>query len=363
MSATRRPIPAGKPNRITIDALKFYVPLFQEGYAAEERLLQEYATLTANERNHLETVMKLKELAAKKIAVLAGPLITREINKIIAASHLRNREDLFDILYYAGLDGMKRGLRRFDVDKINASSTNYLFQWIVTYAKKELIQLEAPFGIPPSRFQRYKKISAVRKNLSEAIGHYATNDEVFAYFQSGQADLKTMNGRVADREKASQANLAITFTLVEEQERFEKEMLAVELLEPLEDYSSRVQLSEHDSTPFSETVFGVFVTTYNVTEVARVVIMSDLSARDLTEAEVTVLQALPQKDYKNVSTQWKNLVKDINGPFYEFLKENMNVGFNQFDIQDAIGSIEHYDKVINSQLYSILFENEKIVRL
>ena len=52
------------------------------------------------------------------------------------------------------------------------------------------------------------------------ICHYATNDEVFAYFQSGQADLKTMNGRVADREKASQANLAITFTLVEEQERF-----------------------------------------------------------------------------------------------------------------------------------------------
>lgn len=350
------------PDRITIKALQYYVPLFQQGDLAEQKLLEKAGSLTPSEQHHLETVMKLKNLASDKIASLAAPLITRELNKIIAGSHLRDREDLFDLLYYAGIDGMKRGLRRFDVSKINASSTNYLFQWIVTYAKKELVLLEAPFGIPPSRFQRYKKISAVRKRMTENLGHYATNQEVFDYFQSGKADLQTMNGRVADKGKVSQANKNITLELVEEQERFEKEMLTVELLDPLEDYSSAVHLSTPAELPFAETLFGVFVSTFNVTDEARVVLMSDLNSTSLTDAEVELLQALSQKEYKNLSNQWKNLVKDVEGPFYKFLKAIEAEGFREFDVRATVQSIEAYDKTINSTLYRVLFEEDKVMK-
>lgn len=354
--------PNNTTERITIEALKYYVPMFQQGDLAETRLRDSKGPLPPDEKNHLETLMKLKELSSLKIASLAAPLITREINKIVSTSHLRAREDMFDLLYYAGLDGMKRGLRRFDVDKINSSSTNYLFQWIVTYAKKELIQLEAPFGIPPSRFQRYKKISAVRKKLTEELGEYADNATVLEYFHSGKADLTTMNGRVKDKDKPSQANLNITAELVEEQERFEQNMLTVGLLDPLEDYSSEVQLSELDMPPFSETVFGVFTNTYNVTEDAAAVIMSDLSSSLPSPEELRVLERLSQKEYKNLSTQWKNLIKDVSGPFYSFLVENVDSGFAQFDIRGTIASIESYDRVVNSNLYRVLFEDGKIVR-
>lgn len=350
------------PDRITIRALQYYVPLFQQGDLAEQKILEKSSALTLSEQHHLETVMKLKDLAARKIAMLAAPLITRELNKIIAGSHLRDREDLFDLLYYAGIDGMKRGLRRFDVDKINASSTNYLFQWIVTYAKKELVMLEAPFGIPPSRFQRYKKISAVRKRMSEVLGRYATNEEVLDYFQSGKADLQTMNGRVADKGKMSQANKNITLELVEEQERFEKEMLTVDLLDPLEDYSTATHLSTPAEIPFAETLFGVFVSTYNVTDEARVVLMSELNSSSLSDDEVALLQDLTQKEYKNLSNQWKNLVKDVDGPFYAFLKTIDGEGFQEFDVKSTIAAIEAHDKTINSALYRVLFEEDKVMQ-
>lgn len=350
-----------KNERITVEALRYYVPLFQAGDRAEERLLEEGERLTPGERNHLETLMKLKELSTRKIAALAGPLITRELNKLIAGSHLRRREDLFDLLYYAGLSGMRRGLRRFEVDKLNQSSTNYLFQWIVTYAKKELVVLEAPFGIPPSRFQRYKKVSAVRKKLSEHLGRYATNEEVLDFFLSGRADLKTLTGRVVNQGKPSRANLSMTLELVEEQERFEKEMLSVGLLDPLEDYQADVHLSEHDAPPFNESIFGVFLALHSVTPTAEAVLMSDLQSSALTEEQVGLLQGLTAREYKNVSQQWKNLIKDKEGPFYRFLQEHRHEEFTQFDVGAALRAIEAQEKPVKASTYGNLFLEGKVM--
>lgn len=351
------------PVKITVEALKYYVPLFQAGDKAEAKLLEYGPEMDAHERNQCETAMKLKDLAVKRIASLSNPLITKEINKIIATSHLRGQEDLFNVLYFAGIDGMKRGLRKFEVDKMNSSSTNYLFQWITTYAKKELIVLEAPFGIPPSRFQRYKKVSAVRKRLSEQLDRYATNEEVLEYFASGKADMKTMNGRVADKDKPSMANKNIDLAIIEEQERFEKEMLNVNLLDPLDDYSGEVKMSEEAENPFSETVFGVFCNTYNVRDKARAVIMSDLGVRRFTPSEEQTLASIENVEYKKLSNQWKNLIKDVNGPFYEFLREHVNDEFSQFDVMGAITNIESFEKKINSNLYSVLFEGGKAMKL
>lgn len=342
-----------KNDRITIEALKYYVPLFKIGDSATTELLN--VNLTPSERNFLETKARLRTLTVKKIADLSGPLMTREINKLINYSHLKNREDLYTILYYSGLNGMEKGLRNFEVEKINKSSTNYLFQWIVTYAKKELSVIEAPFGIAPSRFQRYKKISAVRKRLSEKIGRYADNQEVLDFFKSGQADIKNMQGRVGSSDKPSQANLNMTLEIIEEQEEFELNLSSVNLLDPLEDYSAEAQFSKNDYTPFYETIFGVFLESENFNDEAKAVLMSELKAEETDLLYENLLFNLDQKEYKIIVSCWKSLLKDINGPFYNFLLSVKDDEFDQFDIGQTLSNIENYNKKINSKRYKILF--------
>lgn len=345
--------------KITVEALRYYVPLFQLGEEAERALLETMEELTPAERNRYQTLLKLKQLATLKIAELGKPLITREINKLIASSHLRGREDLFDILYYAGLDGMKRGLRRFDVEKMNASSTNYLFQWIVTYAKKELVALEAPFGIPPSRFQRYKKISAVRKRMSETMGRYVTNEEVYEYFQGGKADLDTMNGRLANKGKPSKANLAIDMKLIQEQETFEKDMLNVSLIDPLDPQGATRDISEEDATPFSETIFGVFLEEHRPLPEARQVLLSMLSPHSMNDEEIAAVRAMPPRDYKRVSEQWTQLIKDPQGVFYRFLQAHQTDDFQQFDVRSTLRAIEAQTPSSEVRPYDLLFPKRR----
>jgi hypothetical protein len=348
-------------DRITIDSLKYYVPLFHIGDQATERLLE--SGLSSAEKNSLETRARLKELSVNKIAALSGPLITQELNKMITSSHLNGREDLFDILYYAGINGLIKGLRHFEVDKINKSSTNYLFQWITTYAKKELTVIEAPYGIAPSRFQKYKKISAVRKRLSENIGHYADNDEVLAFFQSGGADMRSMNGRVSDSGKPSVANLSMTLESIEEQEHFEKNLSYTALIDPLEDYSYEVRFSKADSAPFFETVFGTFISSYNFTKDARAVFLSDLKSVSITQDEATAVLQMTSAEYKNLSNRWRDLMRDVSGPFYSFLKTVEKDRFREFDVDRTIAAIESQEKLVKPERYLPLFENKEIRKL
>lgn len=344
---------SSEKDRITIDALVYYVPIFQKGDKAEEKLLS--GTLTEFDENKCVNLSKMKELAVKKIADLSGPLITSELTKIISASHLKGRDDLFDILYYAGLDGMKKGLRRFDISKIDKSSTNYLFQWIMTYAKKELAVIESPFGIPISRFQKYKKISAVRKRLSDILGHYATNEEVYEFFQSGGADIKTMNGRVK-KSSQSKSNLKISLSLIQEQEEFEKNMMAVDLLDTISDYTSDIKTAKPEELIFEETVFGVFLDTYNMTPEAKVVIKSVLNAM-MNKQEMELLDSLTRKQYTDTVNKWKNLIKDSDGVFYKFLKDNKNAEFQQFDVKKTIEKIENSHFSVDKTSYAPLFES------
>jgi len=349
-------------DRITVEALRYYVPFFQRGDEAAERLLEEPENLSPAEKNLLETEARLKDLAVEKISSLAGPLITRELNKIIKGSHLNGREDLFDILYYAGINGMIKGLRHFDVDKLNKSSTNYLFQWIVTYAKKELNVLEAPFGIAPSRFQRYKKISAVRKKLSESIGRYATNEEVLDFFISGKADLKTMNGKLEKEDKPYAVNQNMTISIIEEQENFEQNLNHTNLLDPLEDYSAEIKLSETSTPIFEETLIGTFVSAYNFTPEAIAVLLSDLKMNNISEAINAIIEGLENTEYKQISAKWKDLMRDVNGPFYEFLKNYEGSTSGSFDIYETIKNIESHNKIIKPTRYISLFEGKRIAK-
>lgn len=344
-------------DRITIDALVYYAPLFKAGDEAEEKILA--GGLTPAERNLYETRARLKDLAVKKIAALSGPLITSEINKIISTSHLPYGDDLFDLLYYAGLSGLVKGLRHFDETKVKASATNYLFQWFGVYAKRELSIIEAPFGVAPSRFQKFKKISAVRKKLSAELERDATNEEVHEYFRSGKADLKTMNGRVGSSDKPSQANKSITLELVVEQEEFESLFMHTELLDPQADYSSDVKLSKHDEEPFSQTVFGVFADTHGVSDQAKAVLMSELGSSQISDVESRLAAAMAPDEYKALAGAWKDLIRDANGPFYSFLKSVDGEQFGQFDIMATIQQIETSKKSSSQGRYRILFEAGK----
>lgn len=344
-------------DRITIQALSYYAPLFKAGDEAEQKILE--GGLEAPDLNYYETQTRLKDLALRKIAALSGPLITSELNKLISTSHLTYSEDLFDLLYYAGMAGLTKGLRHFDETKMKASATNYLFQWFVVYAKRELSILEAPYGIAPSRFQKYKKISAVRKKLSAELDRDATNEEVLDYFQSGKADLKTMNGRVGSSEQASQANRSITLDLIIEQEEFEQHYMHTELLDPLADYSSEVKLSREDTEPFSQTVFGVFADKYGVSSKAKAVLLSELGSSQITDEESRIAATLTTEEYKLLAAAWKDLIKDARGPFYEFLKTVEGHSFSQFDIQSTIEHIESNNRVTPRKKYQILFGAER----
>lgn len=348
-------------DRITLESLKYYVPIFHIGDKATDKLLEK--DLPIGEKNALESQAFLKQMAVDKIASLSGPLITREINKLIKNSHLNGRDDLFDILYYAGINGMIKGLRHFDVEKMNKSSTNYLFQWIVTYAKKELAVIEAPFGVAPSRFQRYKKISAVRKKLSEQLERYATNEEVLEFFVTGKADIKTMSGRLDKKNEPYAVNKNMTIDIIEEQENFEQNLNYVNLLDPLEDYTAEATLSHNDVQPFSQTLFGVFINSYNFTLEAASVLISDLKYPDVDSKYSECAAELSQTTYKHISARWKDLMRDVDGPFYKFLVEVENHNFEQFNILETKKSIEQYSKKIKPERYLPLFENNRIVRL
>lgn len=341
-------------DRITVEALVYYAPIFKAGDEAEQRLLE--GGLTPQERNRFETQARLKDLAVKKIAALSGPLITSELNKIIAGSHLPYSDDLFDLLYYAGLTGLVKGLRHFDEDKVKASATNYLFQWFGVYAKRELSIAEAPFGVAPSRFQKFKKISAVRKKLSEELGREATDEEVHEYFISGKADLKTMNGRVSNAGKPSQANKAITLELVVEQKEFEHMFLHTELLDPQADYSTDVKLSKRDAVPFSQTVFGVFSDLHRVTRLAQAVLLSELGSGQISEEDSALASTISPEQYKLIATAWKDLIRDPAGPFYTFLKSLEAEQFEEFDIMGTIRQIESSHRSPGRGRYKILFE-------
>ena len=349
-------------DRITVEALVYYVPLFHMGDRALEQLLE--PDLDPGLRNALEAQSRLRDLVVNRIASLAGPLITRELNKLIKNSHLNSKDDnLFTVLYYAGINGMIKGLRHFDVDKLNKSSTNYLFQWIVTYAKKELSVIEAPFGVAPSRFQRYKKISAVRKKMSEEMGRYATNEEVLAYFHSGKADLKTMNGRLEKSNKPYAVNRNMTLELVEEQENFEQNLNHVNLLDPLEDYHADVTLSQNFQTPFVETPFGVFVELWNFTDTAKAVLLSDLNYANIPPYLAGIAASLPPAEYKNVSNRWKDLLKDVHGPFYSFLISEDGTNFEQFNREQTLKNIRAQKKHIKPERYLPLFVGGKMEKM
>lgn len=344
-------------DKLTVESLRFYVPIFQ---AADDFYEENAPQVSDENRNAVDSALTLREMTIDHLMDLARPLIIRELNKILSGSHLRKDGDssIFDLLFYAARGGAVRGLRHFDVEKIDKSATNYLFQWITTYAKKELVALEAaPFGIPPARFTIYKKISAVRKKLSDKLDHYATNDEVLAAFHSGEADMQTMNGRKKAVREPSNPNRKMTMELVEEQEYFERNLISQNLVDPLDQQSNKMLYGTVAHSSFRESFFGAFLEHYPFTAEARVALMSELQAEP-DEGDSEVLASLTPLEIKRLNFKWKALLKDKNGLFAEFLELVENDGYSDFDVTKTLNSLRGYPDTIKRATWEPLLENQ-----
>lgn len=338
--------------RLTVDSLKFYVPMYQAGTIAEKKILDD--NFEIKELNKLETQMILKELSLAKIVELASPLIVRELNKLLVNSLLTDSHEVFDLLYFAGIKGMRQGLEKFDVNKINKSSTNYLFQWVDAIMKKELLKLEAPFGIPPTRYEKYKKISAVRRKLTEELERSPENKEIYDYFQSGKADMRGKKGKVSDSGKPSQANKNISLKMIEEQEDIERR-IKIELLDPLGDYTSDIKMSIEDPQPFSETLFGVFLYNESFTIEAESVLKSELEySPDDSYENIVSTYSMTDREYRRYVRLWNDFFRDPKQSFYLFLKSISEDDFEDINIPQLVEVIEKKGIVYDDSHYSKL---------
>lgn len=339
--------------RVTVEALRVYVPLFQQGETAEKSLAEN--SNHGARRAELLSAAALKKLAYDEMTELTYPLMRSEIQKAIRNSHLKREEDeIFHTIYYAGLGGMERGLRKFDVDKLEESATNYLFQWIMVYAKKELLNLEAPMGVPPSRFQKHKKIAAVRKKLSEILGRPASNDEILDYFHTGKADFKNYNGPKIKAVGVSQANKKITMELILEQEELEKNLNFAPLQDGADDYRTERLLATFDSVPFDETLMGTFIRSVNIFSDRAISVLKSELQHDLTNSEAEKVRDLSTQSYRSITKLWQQYLSDPSGEFKSFIEANRHEGF---EVDSMIKMIDAHsdDRSTTKRRYGALF--------
>lgn len=335
--------------------------MFQSGETAQARLKdpEDSSIADPRERAILMSEAGYTKLAYDELTELTYPLMRREIQTVIRNSHLKREEDeIFQVIYYAGLGGMERGLRKFDVAKIEESATNYLFQWIMVYAKKELLRLEAPMGVPPTRFQKHKKIAAVRKRLSELLDRPATNDEILEYFHTGRAEFKSYNGPKIKALGVSEANKKITMELIEEQEEIEKNLSFAQIFDSSEDYRTERLLSASDSTPFAETLMGTFLSGRTFEPEAVAVLKSELQ-QETTPLEDKLLKAISATKHQSIMRVWREYLSDPRGEFRTFLEAEKNSGFSDLDISFMLKSFgstaSRTKRSVQPARYSVLF--------
>lgn len=274
------------------------------------------------------------------------------IQRLVSSSSLELDESLRNILMFSGLQGVKKGLAKTNPDKV--TSVNYIFLWFESYVRREILRQEAPAGIPPSRYEKYKKIAAVRTRIATETGSIPSNLDVYNYFQSGKADFRGMRGRKSLKGKPVAANRAITLKLIAEQEEFEKSLIEVSDIE-IED---SFVFSEEMTTPFEHTLFGRFLSKYPFTSKAKAVLSSELQVNpdEFREKFNFEYSNIGQKEYAKIARLWQDYLKDINGLFYVFLKEELADGAHDegFDIRETIRLIEAEGFTREKKTYKLL---------
>lgn len=329
--------------KLTISDLDLCVPLFKKGIAAEDELLMD-VIYPAEELLDLETLVETKRLVFEYLISQSDGLIRQEVGKLLRTSALIDAHDAFNQIYYSGVRGFAKGLAKYSPSAKKTSPTNYLFQWVYTYAKRELMTIEAPLGMPPTRYERLKKIAAVRRKLNEQLGRTATNEELLEFFHSGGADMANKIGRVDNAGKPSQANLRMKLEDMEEQEDLERRM-NIRLIDIQDPVLSEKAFKTEDQELFDETLFGAFVAQHKFTDKAIAVLRSELrDGSDPGLAELASVDSMSEREYRKLARLWSDFLSDPSSPFVEFLKEH-NGDEREFDVTRLAGSrrpVKHY---------------------
>lgn len=164
---------------------------------------------------------ELSELSIDTVAFLCAPLLLTESKKIVSNSFLKDKHGLYPAVIYAGLQGMKKGMYKYDPNTGKGKSIHYIIRWFSTYAKRELEKTEGnALGIVASRVVVFKKIAAIRLKMENDLGYTPSDEQVLDYIHSGQADMGGENtARTVGREKKTsvKANSKITIEDIREQ--------------------------------------------------------------------------------------------------------------------------------------------------
>lgn len=375
--------------RISLESLKRYAPVYQDSLEAKKELDAKFShadndhyhvgdpdspNLSENDIDpaDVDAVMTVTSLesryhrgqfALEKLVEQATPLLHSEVAKIASKAAFHDAEEVHPVLFYEAVTGLKKGLAKYDASKNIKSVTNYLFQWATTYAKRELNKLEAPFGVPPSRYEKYKKVSAVRSKLTESLGRYASNQEVLEYFHSGSADIKTFNGPVALKDQGSRANKEIDLKLIEDQEYFEKNLAYTKYLhdETGEFYPDNILPVHEEFIAGERSIFRDFVDAENFSDNAHVVILNETQQNVPTSA-LKAVENVPESEYKQIVKEFRALIRERDGSFHRFILDKLEEGDiagYDVDIRGLARTIEETPQPKNRKRYRILYRPEE----
>lgn len=339
------------PERITVDDLRFYIPMFHEADDSVANMVHHSGRLGDFDVVRFDNAATTRDLVVARVATLMSPLIHKVIHTYISHSLFKNapreeQDEVENILMRTGVnEGLIRGMRKYDVSKSKGSPTNYLMMWVSSYVKRELLRLEAPPGVPPSRFALWKKVSAVRKKLTETCGQPPTDEEILEYFRQGKADIATMSGSKKSPKKF-RTNHAMTMAIIAEQGEYERTMMSAPC--DTEDRDTMRWMACRDTAPFDETFLGLFLDSlHDVNPSARAVLKAELSCDD--HDTLQRVKSMSCTDYEHWLNLWRSLLRDPDGPFAHFVDAQGSAFGYTINMFPAREHIQSYDDVFLHQ--------------
>lgn len=202
---------SGKKKGLPVDRSLYekWLPVFQDGLlAAKEKANPDFDSLPRRERVSIRRRIDAGENAFvqiyNRVIILADRIIRREKDKPRSFHTIIEYEDLESAAY----EGVYDALCKMDMRKMR-SPTNYVLQWVDTKVTREALKMEASTGLSPSKLRLYKKIAAVRRAIKTDTGVEPSDEEVLEYFHSGQADFRSVNGKVGSNRSNFKSNSKI----------------------------------------------------------------------------------------------------------------------------------------------------------
>jgi hypothetical protein len=199
-----------------------WLPAFQDGMQAKKEMhgddfddLPRDKKIAINHRSSMGD--QAFQMMYDRIMILAEKIIQREVTKPRSFHVLIEREDLESAAY----EGIYNALCNMKLNKMK-SPTNYVLQWVDTKVTRAALKMEASTGLSPSKLRLYKKIAAVRRSIKKATGKEPNDNEVLEYFHSGNADFRSVNGRIGSNRTSYKSNANIKIKDIHDQGMWDK---------------------------------------------------------------------------------------------------------------------------------------------